>query len=109
MTSLKLTDSWDIDTDDTGSLMLVDGDNALAQDVATACRLFKGEYIYDTDYGIPYFQDVLGTGDTVILKHYLEEQAKTIEGVETAIASPVLTGRKITGSILLNNTEEVSL
>ena len=52
----------------TGSLMVVDGDLVLITDKKDLCRqavvmtlnTFKGEWFLDTEYGIGYFQSILG-------------------------------------------------
>lgn len=106
MTTLKLNGSWDLELDATGDMIATD--QYLAQDVASACRTFKGEYIFDTDYGIPYFQDVLGKGDIPMLQHYLDVQGKEVEGVEQLqFRNLSLTKRGVTGTILINNDTEV--
>jgi hypothetical protein len=58
---------------------------ALAQDVASAIRLFLRELWYNTIAGIPYFQDVLGQLPPVsLLMGYIENAALTVPGVVTA-------------------------
>lgn len=50
---LKLTDSND-------DLELVDGADAIAQDITSRLRTFLGEWFLDTRIGMPYFQKILG-------------------------------------------------
>ena len=51
---------WDLVQDANGNIALATEPYARAQDVASACRLFRGELWYDTAAGIPYFEDILG-------------------------------------------------
>ena len=52
--------TWDLTTDATGNIAVASDPLSIAQDVASACRLFQGELWYDTTQGMPYFQSVLG-------------------------------------------------
>lgn len=52
--------SWDLVVDSNGNIAMATEPYALAQDAASACRLFEGELWYDTTQGVPYFQSILG-------------------------------------------------
>jgi len=52
--------AWDLCLDTSGNIALAAEPYAVAQDVASECRLFSGELWYDTTRGIPYFSKVLG-------------------------------------------------
>lgn len=56
---LKLDDDGDLalENDD---LVLLDGVDAIVQDVAVRLRTFKGEWFLDQRIGIPYLQQILG-------------------------------------------------
>jgi hypothetical protein len=51
---------WDLTLDRSGNLAVATGKYAIAQDVASAVRLFLGELWYDTTQGVPYYEQVLG-------------------------------------------------
>ena len=51
---------WDLVIDASGNLAINTGGIAIAQDVASAVRTFRGECWYDTTLGIPYYQQILG-------------------------------------------------
>ena len=51
---------WDLCVDSNGNIAVASEPYALAQDAASACRLFEGELWYDTTQGIPYWQAILG-------------------------------------------------
>lgn len=60
MKTLRLTSGWDLTTDTAGNIAVADGKAAIAQDVASAVRVFRGELWYDTTQGVPYWQEILG-------------------------------------------------
>jgi hypothetical protein len=73
----------------------------LAQDAASAIRLFQGELWFDTSKGVPYFTDVLGrVPPLALLRARLETAAETVPGVASAtcvIAS--VEGRQVRGQV----------
>lgn len=92
---------WDLVLDSFGNIALAAPPYALAQDVASAVRLFFGELWYDTAKGVPYFEDVLAHLPPVsLLVGYMEKAALTVPGVVSARV--VLSGfdsREVTGEI----------
>lgn len=78
-------DKWDLVLDSNGNIAVASPPYALAQDVASACRLFIGELWFDTEKGIPYFENVLGHLPPVsLVASYLENAALTVPGVVSA-------------------------
>lgn len=59
VTDLKLTAAGDLDCSLPG-LQLVDGVARVAQQVRTALRVLLGEWEFDLDAGVPWFQSILG-------------------------------------------------
>ena len=59
-TLLLDTQTWDLVLDAFGNIAVADEPYAIAQDVASAIRLFNGELYYDTSKGVRYFEDILG-------------------------------------------------
>lgn len=58
---------------------------ALAQDAASAIKLFEGEDYYDISRGIPYFGEILGHWPTVrVMKAHFVRAAMTVPGVTAA-------------------------
>ena len=51
---------WDLVLDAGGNIARASNPYAVAQDVASAIKLFRGELFYDTAKGIPYWTEVLG-------------------------------------------------
>ena len=93
--------AWDLVIDSAGNIAMATPPYSLAQDVASAVRLFLGELWYDTPKGIPYFDDVLGElPPLTLLIGYIEKAALTVPGVVSAqviIAS--FDSREIAGQI----------
>lgn len=93
--------AWDLVIDSFGNIAMAAPPYALAQDVASAVRLFVNELWYDTTKGIPYFENVLGQLPPIsLLTAYIEDAALTVPGVVTAkcvISS--FNGREIVGQV----------
>jgi len=103
MNTLLLDGSaWDLVVDSAGNIAMATPEYSLAQDVASAVRLFKGELWYRTTAGTPYFENVLGHLPPIsVFKGYIERAALTVPGVVKAkcvISS--FTNRTVTGQIL---------
>jgi len=98
--ALELQD-WDLCLDANGNIALATAPYAIAQDVASACRTFLGECWYDTTYGVPYLEQVLGQLPSLgVIKALLVTAASTVPGCGNPIAT--ITGfqnRQITGQI----------
>jgi hypothetical protein len=84
---LELND-WDLCVDTSGHIALATEPYSIAQDVACACRTFIGECWYDTTYGIPYLQQVLGQLPSLsVIKALLVTAAATVPGCGNPIAN----------------------
>jgi hypothetical protein len=86
MSSLLLDEeNWDLTVDTAGNIAVTTGPYAMAQDVASAVRLFLGELYYDTTQGVPYWESILGKFPPAsFIKAKLVEAALTVPGVVTA-------------------------
>jgi len=77
--------AWDLVIDSSGNIAMAQPPYALAQDVASAVRLFLGELWYNTTKGIPYFEEILGQLPPLsLLTGYIEKAALTVPGVVSA-------------------------
>ena len=79
--------NWDLLLDSDGNIAKASNPYAIAQDAASACKLFSGELYYNTTKGIPYFKQVLGQsrGNAVsVLTAQLEEAVLTVPEVVKA-------------------------
>ena len=83
MDTMKLTDNWDLDLDGSNNLATVDGTKAISQNIATTCMVWRGEYYWDINFGVPY-KNILGEQPPLSsLSAYLTECAMTVDSVET--------------------------
>lgn len=116
-TLLLSVDLWDLVADAAGNIAVATGPYALAQDVASAIRLFQGELWYDNSQGIPYFSTVLGKNPPIsVFQQYMVRAALTVPGVVSAtcvIESFNISTRVVTGQVQFTdssgNTGSVSL
>lgn len=102
--SLALSSSWDLTVSAGGDIALATDDAALAQDVASAIRLFAGELYYDTTQGIPYFEQILGKAYTPnLIASLISEAALTVPGVAKATVSldSVTSLRQLSGTVFV--------
>lgn len=77
--------AWDLVLDAAGNVALAKPPYALAQDVASALKLFSGELWYDSSQGVPYFQQILGQVPPVTLfREYMVAAALTVPNVVSA-------------------------
>lgn len=84
-TLLLDTATWDLTVDAAGNIAVASEPYSLAQDAASAIRLFAGELFYDTTQGIPYFSQILGQAPPLsLVKAYFVNAAMTVPGVVSA-------------------------
>lgn len=93
--------AWDLVIDSAGNIAVTEPPYALAQDVASAVRLFLGELWYATPDGIPYFEEILGhLPPPSLMIGYIERAALTVPGVTSAqCIIQSFDAREITGQI----------
>ena len=101
--------SWDLTIDASGNIATVSDDPpvplGLAQDAASAIRLFKGELYFDTTQGIPYFSQILGRRPPFsLVKAYFVNAALTVPGVARAVCYiSSFTNRGVFGQVQVFN------
>lgn len=72
---------WDLLVDSAGDIAVATEPYQIAQDVASACRTFRGECFFNTTIGIPYFQQILGKFPPLrLVKTLLANAAATVPG-----------------------------
>ena len=99
--------AWDLVLDINGNIALAGIPYSYAQDVTSAVRTFLGECWYNTNLGIPYWQQILGELPPI---GYIEQQisleALTIPNIISAEASIVnFVNRSIEGVILITDAD----
>ncbi len=97
---------WDLTVDVTGNIAVASEPYAIAQDAASAIRLFAGELWYDTRQGVPYWEQILGKSPPLaLIKAKLEAAAMTVPEVVSAkcyISS--FTNRGIKGQVQITDS-----
>lgn len=93
---------WDLCVDASGNIAMASDPYSLAQDAASAIRLFRGEYWFDTTQGVPYVASIFG--QTPIPLAYIKSQlvaaALTVPEVTAAqVFISGISGRKLTGQV----------
>lgn len=92
--------TWDLTVDASGNIAMASDPYAIAQDVASACLLWKGEALFDTTRGIPYREGVLGCmPPPSLLVDWYRTESKTVPGVEKAEPAFVFNDRNLSGRI----------
>ena len=107
-------DTWDLTLDAAGNIALAKDPYAKAQDAASACRLFSCELYYDTEKGIPYFDETLGKKQSFALyRHRLVQAALSVPGVLSAdVSVEQQNGRILSGRLTFTDkqqTHEITL
>ena len=99
--------AWDLVLDINGNIALAGTPYSYAQDVTSAVRTFLGECWYNTDLGIPYWQQILGELPPIgYIEQQISIQALTIPNVISAEASIVsFVNRAIDGVILITDAD----
>ena len=111
METMKLDyNNWDLDLDAQGNLATINNDGAIAQNVATACLVFKGEDFFDSNFGVPY-KNVLGEMPALsLISEYMIETASTVDEVNNVDVQLkyLPKERRVGGTILINGDINVN-
>jgi len=106
--SLLLDQSaWDLVLDVNGNIALAGAPYSVAQDVASAIRTFIGECWYNTNLGLPYWQQILGELPPLnYISQQMITQALTIPNVVSAkVTFQSFTNRILSGQIQIIDTD----
>lgn len=100
---------WDLCKDAAGDIAVASDPYAIAQDAASAMRLFAGELWYNTTKGIPYFEQILGHSPPVgVLKGELIQASLSVPGVVGAkVFISSVADRTVTGQVQLDTVAGV--
>ncbi|MFY2587437.1 hypothetical protein [Achromobacter xylosoxidans] len=93
--------AWDLVLDAAGNIAMASNPYAVAQDVASAIKLFRGELFYDTAKGIPYWTEVLGQlPPLALVREWLRAAALTVPDVADAVpAITAFENRRLSGYV----------
>lgn len=106
-TMLLDTIVWDFVLDVFGNIAVAEEPYALAQDAASAIRLFQGELWYNTIPGVPFWTQIFGFAPPIpLMKAKFTEAALTVPKVATAVCFiSAITGRLVTGQVQITSTD----
>lgn len=98
---------WDIILDANRNIAVASDPYSTAQDVACMVRTFLGEVYYNTRKGIPYFQEILGTGVPLqfIKTRIVAEAMKHPRVTNATCYVSSLTARELTGQIVFTDSD----
>lgn len=96
---------WDLTKDASGNIALASEPYALAQDAASAIKLFQGELWFDTTKGIPYFGQILGRFPPIaLMKAQFVAAAMTVPGVVSAVCFiESIVNRSVVGQVQITD------
>ena len=99
--------AWDLVLDVNGNIALASAPYSIAQDVASALRTFLGECWYNTELGLPYWQQILGDYPPLqFIKQQMVTQALTIHNVSSAeVNFESFTDRILSGQMQIIDTD----
>ena len=96
ISTIALNASWDTYLDQNGNIAVNTQATAVAQDVASAIKLFYGELYFDTTQGIPYFSEIFNEiYNPVIVAALLQKAALTVPNVVQAKAQNILMSNRV--------------
>lgn len=91
---------WDMQVDSFGNIAVASSPYAVAQDVASECRLWLGEARYDNSKGVPYEQSILGERPpSAKLISWFKQAAEGVPEVDVATVILDFKDRNLTGQI----------
>lgn len=94
----------DLTVDANGDIAVASEPFSLAQDAASAIKLFQGELYYDTSQGIPWSSYLGGDVPVSLIKSKLVAAAKTVPGVVSAVVFITgFSGRTISGQVQISD------
>lgn len=96
---------WDLTKDAAGNIAVAEAPYAIAQDVASAVRVFQGEVWYDTNQGMPYLQQILGEAPPI---EFVKSQLAAVGGTTPEVTAievfiTALEGRELTGQLIVTD------
>lgn len=110
MVDIKLNGNHDITFED-DELVLVEGKEAIAQDVLVRLQFFQGEWKLDIRIGVPYFQKILGAKPRLTLVRSIIRDAilstPDIESVNDLIVNFTLSTRVLSVSFTAETADGV--
>lgn len=103
-------DAWDLVLDVNNNIALAEAPYSIAQDVASATRTFLGECWYNTNLGLPYFQQILGEFPPLqFVNQEIVTSSLTVPDVTSAeVTFTSFKDRNLSGQILITDTDSAT-
>jgi hypothetical protein len=98
------TSAWDLTLDGAGNIATSTGLYAMAQNVANAARLFRGEAWFAKEKGVPHFEIELGHPCRIsepVLRSRVKRAALAVDGVVDAFVTLSAEDGRVTGGEIL--------
>jgi hypothetical protein len=97
--------AWDLLIDIDGNIALATDPYSIAQDAASAIKLYLGELWYDTTQGVPYDQILGQFPSLTYIKSQLVNAALTVpEVVSAQVFISGFAGRQLSGQVQITTT-----
>lgn len=84
-------DTWDLVVDAAGNIAMAMPSYSIVQDVASACRVFRGEVYYDTTVGILYLGQIVDGEPAPQNQQQLLGRTPALNVLQSALATMALT------------------
>lgn len=106
-TLLLVPATWDLTKNASGDIAVAADPYALAQNAASAIKLFLGEQWYNTTIGVPYFQQIFGkTPNIPLLKAKFLAAALQVPGVVSAkVFITSIVDRSVRGQVQVTGSD----
>lgn len=102
--------TWDLVVDSAANIAVASDPYSLAQDAASAIKLFQGELYYDTTQGVAYSAILGKLPPLTVMKQLFIDAAKTVPAVVEAKCFILgVGGRRVMGQVqIIDDTGQVS-
>lgn len=109
-TLLLRPDTWDLTIDADGNIAVATDPYSVAQDAASAIKLFQGELWFNTTQGIPYFSQIFGKPPNInLIKSKFAAAAETVPGVSSAtVFITSIADRNVNGQVQVVDSNGVT-
>lgn len=109
MKTIFLDNTGNIGIDAAGNIAVASEPYALAQDAASAIRIFQGECLYDISIGIDYFGRILGKIPNLeYVRSQMIARAMTVPGVVAAqVFFTSYTDRALSGQVQVTSNKNI--
>ena len=108
-TLFLMPDTWDLALDVEGNIASATSTYQRAQDICSACRVFRGDMYFNKNDGVPYSESILGKSSYPLglYQSELRQAALSVDGVISAnITFNKIENRVLSGMIKFTNDQD---